>query len=205
MVRNAARDGTPSGKQVVFFFMAATLVVVVVFLCGVLVGRGVPRGVVVSSRPIGERFSVPDLPPATRTTPSSRPSAGASASADLSYPTRLTGRALTTELIDTSAVGRATALVDVERTARTSMASHRAESDAFAVQVSASRGHLAAQAIAHELRVSGYPAYVLDPFPDDPVPFHRVRVGPYETRAEAEHARDRLVVDEHIAAAYITR
>jgi len=30
-----------NGKQLVFFFMAATVVLVVVFLCGVLVGRGV--------------------------------------------------------------------------------------------------------------------------------------------------------------------
>jgi cell division septation protein DedD len=33
-----------NGKQLVFLFMAATVVSVVIFLCGVLVGRGVPYG-----------------------------------------------------------------------------------------------------------------------------------------------------------------
>jgi len=33
-----------SGKQLVFLFMAATVVSVVIFLCGVLVGRGVRAG-----------------------------------------------------------------------------------------------------------------------------------------------------------------
>ncbi|MGH9163625.1 MAG: SPOR domain-containing protein [Vicinamibacteraceae bacterium] len=32
-----------SGKQLVFLFMATTVVSIVIFLCGVLVGRGVPR------------------------------------------------------------------------------------------------------------------------------------------------------------------
>jgi len=42
MASDALSDGTPSAKQLVFLFMAATVVAVVVFLCGVLVGRGVP-------------------------------------------------------------------------------------------------------------------------------------------------------------------
>jgi cell division septation protein DedD len=33
-----------NGKQLVFLFMAATVVSVVIFLCGVMVGRGVPAG-----------------------------------------------------------------------------------------------------------------------------------------------------------------
>ena len=33
-----------NGKQLVFLFMAATVVSVVIFLCGVLVGRGVRAG-----------------------------------------------------------------------------------------------------------------------------------------------------------------
>ena len=31
-----------NGKQLVFLFMTATVVAVVIFLCGVMVGRGVP-------------------------------------------------------------------------------------------------------------------------------------------------------------------
>src|SRR5215472_15129835 len=43
-----------NGKQLVFLFMAATVVSVVIFLCGVLVGRGVRT----------ERGAIADLSPA---------------------------------------------------------------------------------------------------------------------------------------------
>src|SRR4030095_12816006 len=57
-----------NGKQVVFLFMAATVVSVVIFLCGVLVGRGV-RG---------------DRPAMAETTPppSPHPAAAAAAGSD---------------------------------------------------------------------------------------------------------------------------
>ena len=43
-----------NGKQLVFLFMAATVVSVVIFLCGVMVGRGVPdRAAVASNEPAG--------------------------------------------------------------------------------------------------------------------------------------------------------
>ena len=45
MASQASNDTTPNAKQLVFLFMAATVVAVVVFLCGVLVGRGVPSAV----------------------------------------------------------------------------------------------------------------------------------------------------------------
>ena len=54
-----------SGKQLVFLFMATTVVSVVIFLCGVLVGRGVR----------GEAASAPTTP---RRRPAGGPSAGAS-------------------------------------------------------------------------------------------------------------------------------
>jgi cell division protein FtsN len=38
-----------NGKQLVFLFMAATVVAVVIFLCGVMVGRGVPQRAGVAS------------------------------------------------------------------------------------------------------------------------------------------------------------
>jgi DedD protein len=57
-----------NGKQLVFLFMAATVVSVVIFLCGVLVGRGVPYGRAVSAAeantaPLGEE-PTPQPPPA---------------------------------------------------------------------------------------------------------------------------------------------
>ena len=65
-----------NGKQVVFLFMAATVVSVVIFLCGVLVGRGVR----------GDRPTLADLGPAsaqseTTPPPSSQPAPAATATA----------------------------------------------------------------------------------------------------------------------------
>ena len=86
------------GKQLVFLFMASTVLAVVIFLCGVMVGRGVP----------GQRFSQPveaatnpDIDPTvqpstvTRDLKSPAPApggaSGSNASADgLSYPEILT-------------------------------------------------------------------------------------------------------------------
>ena len=85
-----ASDTAPSAKQVVFLFMAATVVAVVVFLCGVLVGRGVPLGggLTVSGSAV-ESLGADDLPPPTLSTPSDEPSAAAGESGDLTYFRRL--------------------------------------------------------------------------------------------------------------------
>ena len=42
MTDEGLREIQLDGKQLVFLFMAATVVAVVIFLCGVMVGRGVP-------------------------------------------------------------------------------------------------------------------------------------------------------------------
>jgi cell division septation protein DedD len=61
-----------NGKQLVFLFMAATVVSVVIFLCGVLVGRGVraERGIAADSATIG------DVPPVPTSVVSDSPAAG---------------------------------------------------------------------------------------------------------------------------------
>jgi DedD protein len=86
-----------NGKQLVFLFMAATVVSVVIFLCGVLVGRGVraERGseteTAESSAPV-EPAPQRAAPPATPTPAGSDPTAAATeppAVDDLSYFDRL--------------------------------------------------------------------------------------------------------------------
>jgi cell division septation protein DedD len=97
-VQNAMQDDgfheiQLNGKQLVFLFMAATVVAVVIFLCGVMVGRGVPV------QRAGEPSDAPPLaaidptaavqappPPAAAATTSSAP---ISASETLTYPSRL--------------------------------------------------------------------------------------------------------------------
>jgi cell division septation protein DedD len=86
-----------NGKQLVFLFMAATVVSVVIFLCGVLVGRGVraERGLAVAdaSASAAETTPTPQQPAATPTpTPAGsdpRAAAPPPAADELSYFDRL--------------------------------------------------------------------------------------------------------------------
>lgn len=79
-----------SGKQLVFLFMATTVVSIVIFLCGVLVGRGTPvsaAGEMASADPLGAEASVDQgfgEPPAAPQSNEPTPVKG------LSYPERLT-------------------------------------------------------------------------------------------------------------------
>jgi cell division septation protein DedD len=85
-----------NGKQLVFLFMAATVVSVVIFLCGVLVGRGVraERGGVADSSPLGapaETTPQPQAAPPTPTAAGSDPTKAAppAPADDLTYFNRL--------------------------------------------------------------------------------------------------------------------
>jgi len=61
-----------NGKQLVFLFMAATVVSVVIFLCGVMVGRGVPdRAAVASNEPAGSTPETPSESTPVRAAPES--------------------------------------------------------------------------------------------------------------------------------------
>jgi cell division septation protein DedD len=85
-----------NGKQLVFLFMAATVVSVVIFLCGVLVGRGVPYGrgaVADASASVPLTDTLPQQPASAPAPPAagSDPTAAAppTPSDDLSYFNRL--------------------------------------------------------------------------------------------------------------------
>ena len=87
-----------NGKQLVFLFMTATVVAVVIFLCGVMVGRGVPaqRGAPVLATDgldpttSDEARSVASATDTAATpTAASSPSASPSSKLGLTYPNRL--------------------------------------------------------------------------------------------------------------------
>src|SRR3954452_17476466 len=86
-----------NGKQLVFLFMAATVVSVVIFLCGVLVGRGVRAqlgGVAENAavNSIAETTPTQPAPPAAAPAAGSDPTKAAAPPAsndDLSYFNRL--------------------------------------------------------------------------------------------------------------------
>src|ERR687892_683408 len=93
-----------NGKQLVFLFMAATVVSVVIFLCGVMVGRGVREqrsaelaaiAAEVPADPTAEVRSAPAPELVRPSTPTeTAPTAGQET---LSYPSRLAGNAPSTE------------------------------------------------------------------------------------------------------------
>src|SRR3954465_7370530 len=86
-----------NGKQLVFLFMASTVVAVVIFLCGVMVGRGV-RGQRPADALEASVGAVTDPPAATQPSerqplPAAIPSNAPIASQEtLTYPSRLEGQ-----------------------------------------------------------------------------------------------------------------
>lgn len=94
---DGVREIQLNGKQLVFLFMAATVVSVVIFLCGVLVGRGVRSDRASSTEMASSGAAVDPAPPAP-TPQASAPQAGSDPrraepptppAESVSYPNRL--------------------------------------------------------------------------------------------------------------------
>jgi cell division septation protein DedD len=86
-----------NGKQLVFLFMASTVVAVVIFLCGVMVGRGVraqsASELAEASTDAGtDPTAVTQTPPAATTAASSSSNTPVASQETLTYPSRLEGQ-----------------------------------------------------------------------------------------------------------------
>jgi cell division septation protein DedD len=199
-----------SGKQLVFLFMATTIVAVVIFLCGVLVGRGVRA----------ERAAAGDAQAADTAAPppvSGDPAAPAATSAeDLSYHRRLQGDAAAPDAEDQLRARAAEPPAPAEtvppepaaeRTAAEGPPAAARESrgdTGWVVQLAALRDRAAADAIVRRLSGKGYPAFLVPPAAGAPAPGYRVRVGRYTDRREAERIARRLEREEQFRP-FITR
>jgi len=62
----------------------------------------------------------------------------------------------------------------------------------YSVQVGAFGDKEAATAFAKKLEKEGFPALVADPLPADKKPIFRVRIGPFDSREEADASRTKL-------------
>jgi hypothetical protein len=190
MERTDRPDVTVSPKQLVFLTMIAVMAAVVVFLCGVQVGRGVgvrEAGRVGSGVAVAPGGGAAGLPGAALL-PEDEDPAGSRIDG-LSYFERLRGGGPVTEAFDFAdarAAGRAEPEPD---------AFGGAGGSSFVVQVMSVRGGAAAQDVKADLEAKGYPV-VIDPTPGLPGGLHRVRLGPYADRAEAERASHRLRTEE---------
>ncbi|HIE93899.1 MAG TPA: SPOR domain-containing protein [Acidobacteria bacterium] len=223
MVNSPRSDPAPSAKQLVFLAIMATVVAVIVFLCGVLVGRGVPArrtaiGTVSDVLPGGRAqvaIGVPVLPV-------DEDAETASPLADLSYFERLNGTEPVVEAadlrrgdLDASTAdgdppGAASAIALTEGSVpplTTPSAPEEADPGSaggmFVLQVAALAESDEANQVAEGLVASGYPAFVVAPAPDAPVAVFRVRVGPYVDRAEAEAAGRRLETEQRFKPWFI--
>jgi cell division septation protein DedD len=218
-----------NGKQLVFLFMAATVVSVVIFLCGVLVGRGVRS----------ERTAGPDqaanaatdvVPDAAAAAPAATPAEADPTKAapppdvdDLSYFNRLEQANAPAEKLKTAdaphdsanasaaravpskpapAVAKDAAAKDKDMP-KAAAASAAPAGGGYAVQVAALNVRSEADAIAKRLAGKGYAAYVVDPPAGTPAVF-RVRVGRFKTRREAETVAAKLKKEEQFSP-WITR
>ena len=193
-----------SGKQLVFLFMATTVVSVFIFLCGVLVGRGVraEKAPEAAEETVAAAAPAVDTPaPAAHTEPVAAeppPPAEAPASEDLSYHDRLQGEGTAKEQLKAPAEPRTT---PSERAARPSPpaavpAAAPASQDGWVVQLIVLRNRGEASSIVQRLTARGYPAFVVEPAPGSAVRAFKVQVGRYSDRREAEQAARRLEKDE---------
>ena len=116
MVDEGLREIQLNGKQLVFLFMASTVVAVVIFLCGVMVGRGVraQRASEVTEVSVDAPTdpTAPTHAPAAATTsaPASSSNAPVAAQETLTYPDRLEGQEPPDETLKRSVAPAASAV-----------------------------------------------------------------------------------------------
>ncbi len=209
MANSGQTESAPSAKQLVFLAMVATAVAVIVFLCGVLVGRGVPlrRGGVSGALealprggdPIG--IGVPELPP-NSDGPSNSLLDGLSYFERLSETDLGTGTEPTRRAVDAVSPDRPQSIAipepDPVPEVLTPGEASATAGEVFVVQVTAPPVHEEAEGVAIGLTAKGYPAFVVAPAQEVSTAAYGVLVGPYADRAEAELIRDRLEVEERL-------
>jgi DedD protein len=211
-----------NGKQLVFLFMAATVVSVVIFLCGVLVGRGVrvERGTVADVAALNESPAAdPEIessrsrtiaPGGSDPTTAAPPPPTADA---LTYPKRLATAIPQAEDLK-PAPAKPAARPVAEKPKPAPSAKERAPGVAaapaapppgpgYAVQVAALNVRGEADAIARRLSAKGYAAYVQTPSNGTPS-VYRVRIGTFKTKREAETMAARLQKEEQFKP-WVTR
>ncbi len=221
-----------NGKQLVFLFMSGTVAAVVIFLMGVMVGRGVqtPRAaqqIEAAADPAGDpTAATQSLPPP----PSTVSGASAASQETLTYPDRLEDPTPPPEnLRDTPAepiaaqpkpapVVQSPPPAAEKPAASKKIAQDKTAADkppaaadlppapsgnGFVVQVAATRDRGEADAIAKRLTAKGYPTFVTTPGAGGPKVF-RVRVGKFADRRQADTIAGKLAREEQFKP-WITR
>jgi cell division septation protein DedD len=219
-----------NGKQLVFLFMAATVVSVVIFLCGVMVGRGVraERAEAAATQAgVGATSPEADALQADATTsdPVEQPPGQPAAPPEQAPPPidegpqdtheMLTGEKAKPETLQQppqraeSVPAPSTSATMVPPEPRPTPApkvrpdAGPTERDGYAVQLVAVRERSEAAAIVKRLVAKGYQAYILEPQPGSP-PVYRVQVGRFKNRRDADRTAARLRREEQFKP-WVTR
>ena len=183
-----------SGKQLVFLFMATTVVSVVIFLCGVLVGRGVR-----AERPVDPSDPAVSAAPA----PSDTVAEAGPAAAEPPVPAEQAeppAKEPPSEPAAAPPAERTPAPKTAERTsgppARGPRVAAPGARNTWVVQIVALRDRGAASSIVQRLSGKGYPAFVVNPTGGAAAPVFKVQVGRYADRTDAEQVARRLEREE---------
>ena len=225
MADEGLREIQLNGKQLVFLFMAATVVAVVIFLCGVMVGRGVRvlranELAVAAADPDADPTASPASVPPQSVSPQDGSAAISVSPTDTTYPGRLglDGQDPPEELLDDVVKSPSVPPVVVPRPvpARTPPTPRKAsapdtaivpgepEGNGFVVQVAAVNDRRQAEAIAGRLSRKGYPSFVTTSSGSATPRKFRVRVGKYPERRKAQLIAARLEKEEQFKP-WITR
>ena len=197
-----------SGKQLVFLFMVTTIVSVLIFLLGVMVGRGVPV-----QRQVAEQFADPTpatqpapAPVADAGPPAAEPPPPAAETEDLSYKKRLESEAATAESLKPRPApptpAKPAAVAPAPAAAVSQPVAGAPQPGTWVVQVHALRDRSVAEGIVRRLASKDYPAFLVAAGP--PTGAFKVQVGKFRDRSEAQRVVDRLKKEEQFNP-WITR
>lgn len=198
--RSLDRNGLDS-KQVFFLAMTSAGLAVVVFLLGLMVGRGVSVVEMVTGHGSASREEpgVFDEGSAVARTGRREPSMAATDGAELSYYQRLDkdrGAELDARFLEEGAREPAAETVDADSVDAAPAGGYATQPNGYSIHVTTLREGGAAQRMAQGLIHKGYPAFVVAPASGAPVQVFRVRVGTYADREEAEQILRRLEGEE---------
>ena len=218
MSEQGVREIQLNGKQLVFMFMTATVAAVVIFLCGVMVGRGVNT---TRASAVAAVTTEPTVDPtSTAAQPSQTSSTDASSAApvssqedlkELTYAKRLEAPEPPPEPAVEPVVAAVPAIAEQPRVERPQAGVPATkevdpgvpQGNGFVVQVASLKSRGEADAIAKRLSSKGFPSFVTTPGSSGPKVF-RVRVGKYADRREAETVARKLEKEEQFKP-WITR
>jgi DedD protein len=216
MSDQGVREIQLNGKQLVFMFMTATVAAVVIFLCGVMVGRGVNNtralaASAVTTEPTVDPTAIAQTSPGTTsdTASSGEPVSNQEDLKELTYAKRLEAPEPPPEpAVEPVTVPPVPAVAEPKVqpppvAAAKTVDPAEPKGDGFVVQVASLRSRDEADAIARRLSSKGFPSFVTMPGSSGPRMF-RVRVGKYGDRQEAETVARRLEKEEQFKP-WITR